>query len=196
VLEPVGQGSKPKYAQGTAKGVVPGPDVVDVLAGIPPSQRLRRFVELRRLASVTSVGFWRSRRETSAGKKLVFGTDGRFRGQSIGRRVSGVEGSLPSGFQPHVLPEEVAVGLTTSVGRAIAAKPLQMDGGVEATPCPGFVDGVTGFVSDCTDAETLPTERKHLGHERQALNAAVLVQRGEDFLFAANFHKVAGAKSG
>jgi hypothetical protein len=51
-------------------------------------------------------------------------------------------------------------------------------------------------MSDGADAETLPAVLQHLGHERQSVHATALVERGQDFLLAANFDKVARAEAG
>jgi len=55
-------------------------------------------------------------------------------------------------------------------------------------------DGVTGLVRPLVNAKSLIAESKHFRHERQVIEAAVLVQGPQDFLATPDFHPVSGLK--
>jgi hypothetical protein len=76
--------------------------------------------------------------------------------------------------------------------RAIAAKVGEMDRGSDTAPLPGLAHRVTGFVGDCSNAKALSAELKHLWHKEHSVRTAVLIQRRQDVLLAAHFHKIAG----
>jgi hypothetical protein len=50
-------------------------------------------------------------------------------------------------------------------------------------------------VRDRADAKALTAILQHLGHEGHAFEPAVFVQRGKNFLFAANLDEIAGAET-
>ena len=55
------------------------------------------------------------------------------------------------------------------------------------------VDRVAGLVRARPDTVSLPAEREHLRHERQAVDRAVGIERAEDFLLAPNLDHIAGS---
>ena len=57
-----------------------------------------------------------------------------------------------------------------------------------------FSRGLARLVGDGTHTKTPSTELEHLRHEGQSLDAASLVERGQDLLLAANLHEIAGER--
>jgi hypothetical protein len=53
-------------------------------------------------------------------------------------------------------------------------------------------DGVAGLMGALVDLKALAAPFEHLRHERKSVEAAVSVQRCEDFLPAANLNPIAG----
>ena len=76
---------------------------------------------------------------------------------------------------------------------AVATQAVEVNGLVEAPPT-RIVDRVAGFVGDLADPKALPAIPKHLGHERHAAQAGLLVQGCEDFFFGSNFDPVSRAE--
>ena len=79
------------------------------------------------------------------------------------------------------------------MGLAVAAHALEVDG----MPHPvhaGPVDGVAQLQGELPDPEPLAAELQHLGHERQVLQLAVLVQRREDLRLAPHLDQLADAQ--
>ena len=75
----------------------------------------------------------------------------------------------------------------------VAAHALEMDGmlhAVHASP----VDGVAQLQGELPDPELLAAELQHLGHERQVLQLAVLVQRRKDLKLAPHLDQLADAQ--
>jgi hypothetical protein len=54
----------------------------------------------------------------------------------------------------------------------------------------GAINRVAGLVRALVDLKALTAVLKHLRHERQPLQAAILVKRAEDLLFASNLHPI------
>src|SRR5262245_43040455 len=69
-----------------------------------------------------------------------------------------------------------------------------MDGVVHAPPT-RLVDRVTGLVGPFEHAEAAAAAAKHLGHERQAVQRATLVERCENLAGAAHLDHLAGAQT-
>ena len=96
-------------------------------------------------------------------------------------------------LQPGLLPVDEAAGLTPSMGLTVAAHALEVDG----MPHPvhaGPVDGVAQLQGELPDPEPMAAELQHLGHERQVLQLAVLVQRREDLRLAPHLDQFADAQ--
>jgi hypothetical protein len=56
-------------------------------------------------------------------------------------------------------------------------------------------DRVTGLMGPFVDSESLTAILKHLRHEWQTLQAAILVKGAENLFFASDLHPITGAKS-
>jgi hypothetical protein len=63
--------------------------------------------------------------------------------------------------------------------------------GIGHAPHPGPALGVTQLVRHRADAELLPAEAHHLGHERQFFQHSVGIERGEDLVLAAHLDQLA-----
>ena len=96
-------------------------------------------------------------------------------------------------LQPGLLPVDEAAGLTPSMGLAIAAHALEVDGMLHPIHA-GPIDGVAQLQGELPDPEPLAAELQHLGHERQFLQFAVLVQRRKDLGFAPHLDQLADAQ--
>ena len=77
------------------------------------------------------------------------------------------------------------------MGLTVAAEPFEMDRGVHFPPA-GLVHCVAGLVRSLIDAKTFATKHKHFRHKWQALEPAILIQRGQDFRFGADFNEASG----
>ena len=55
-------------------------------------------------------------------------------------------------------------------------------------------DSVAGFMRPFVHLEPLAAEREHLGHERHAVYASILVQRAQNIFLAAHFDPVSHAQ--
>jgi hypothetical protein len=55
-------------------------------------------------------------------------------------------------------------------------------------------DSITGLVGAAVYAETLAAVSKHLRHEREFVEATILVERSEDFLLAPDLYPVASTR--
>jgi hypothetical protein len=65
----------------------------------------------------------------------------------------------------------------------------------KAAALPGFAGSLTRFMRDGPHPKSLAAITQHLRHEGKALNAAALVERGQDFLLAAHFDDVSRTKA-
>src|SRR5258706_4621898 len=73
----------------------------------------------------------------------------------------------------------------------IAANTLQMNGILHPAAFV-VVNRVTRLVSTFVDTKTLSAEREHLRHKGEVFQAAVFVERGQDFFTAADLHPIPG----
>ena len=73
----------------------------------------------------------------------------------------------------------------------IATKAFEMDRSIHSATA-RLVNRVARLVRSLVNAKTFAAERKHFGHEGQTFKPAMLIQRGEDFRFAADFHDTSG----
>jgi hypothetical protein len=70
-----------------------------------------------------------------------------------------------------------------------------MDRRLQAASLPGLSCCFACLVGDRTDAKALPTEPEHFWHKGHSIYASVLIQSRQDFLLAADFHKIASAET-
>ena len=82
--------------------------------------------------------------------------------------------------------------MAAAVCLAVATK-FQMNCVIDASICNG-IDRVTGLVRSLIDLEALAAILKHLRHEGEFLQSAVLVERSEDLILAPHFYPVACAQ--
>jgi hypothetical protein len=61
-------------------------------------------------------------------------------------------------------------------------------------PSASTVNRVAGLVRSLEHPESLPAILEHLGHEGELVHAAVFVQCSQNFLFAPDFHQIAGSQ--
>jgi hypothetical protein len=80
------------------------------------------------------------------------------------------------------------------VGLAVAAGALQVHGPLHAVHA-GVADGVARLDGAPVDPHPPAGELQHLGHERQPLEPALLVEGGEDLLLAADLDQLADAQA-
>jgi hypothetical protein len=88
--------------------------------------------------------------------------------------ISGPGGTLfrRNALDPRFFPKQKTFGLTIVMRRSVTSKFFQVYGvGQES-----WVSVSACVVSMFEDLETMPAERKHLGHERNALKFALIVQ--------------------
>ena len=92
-----------------------------------------------------------------------------------------------SWLEPFVFPEEIALGLAATMGRAIAVQTGEVDRGVESAGVPGLARRIAGLVGHGTDTKTSSTILQHLRHKRHAVHGTVFIQRRQDLFFATDF---------
>ena len=90
-------------------------------------------------------------------------------------------------------PIDAAARLTASVRLAVTAGHLQVHGISDAVHTCRF-DGVAELQGELLDPEPLPTPSEHLGHERKAVQLAVLVERRQYLSLAAHLDDLADAQ--
>jgi hypothetical protein len=78
------------------------------------------------------------------------------------------------------------------MGLTVAPEVLEVDRVLHAVH-PGPVDGVAQLGGSPVHPESPTGELEHLGHERQRLQLAIAVQRGEDLFLAAYLDEFADA---
>jgi hypothetical protein len=78
------------------------------------------------------------------------------------------------------------------MGSTVTSELLQVDGIVYSVH-PGPVDRVAQLDGAPVHPEPPATELQHLRHERQRLQLAIAVQRGEDLLLAAHLDELTDA---
>src|SRR5262249_53382389 len=117
------KGSEHSKETNVSRGVI-----LDVLPHVPPTKRLRREGQLRRLACEDRIFGLRLPRQIPGGSPdLVFGT----RRRPVRRRPDAVSWRRTErikSLQPRFLPEHQASGLTASVSFSTASNALQVDG--------------------------------------------------------------------
>jgi hypothetical protein len=85
--------------------------------------------------------------------------------------------------------------LAPVVREAVTSQSGKVHRALKAARCPRLPDHVASLVGDGTDMEAFPAILQHLGHERQLVRAATLVQCSQDFLRAAHLNDITGAKA-
>src|SRR4029453_4479984 len=107
-------------------------------------------------------------------------------GGAPGGLVAVVAGPL----EPALLPEDQAAGLAAPVGAAVAADTLQVHGPLHAVHA-AVLDLVAGLEGPLGDPQPLAGELQHLGHERQRVQPAPLVESGQDLAWGPELDQVA-----
>ena len=165
-------------------------DVLKVLPGVPGRDPLRRRPQqLGRLTGVPPLAEGggvtgpargsRERRQRAAWRRTRHSVQCRFPGRDP--------------LQPRLLPIDAAARLTASVRLAVTAGHLQVHGISDAVHTCRF-DGVAKLQGELLDPEPLPTPSEHLGHERKAVQLAVLVERRQYLSLAAHLDDLADAQ--
>ena len=113
-------------------------------------------------------------------------------------RLRGCTGALAVGGrvdspEPGLLPVDEAGGLATAVRLPVAAHPRQVHR-VAHPPHAGPGHRVAQLVGHLVHGELLAAVLQHLGHERQRVELAVVVQRRQDLLLAADLDQLADAQ--
>jgi hypothetical protein len=93
-------------------------------------------------------------------------------------------------FEPGALPEDQATGLTSAVGLPVAAD-VEMHSIGQASAYIVAADSIAGLVGALVNTETLTAVLKHLRHERESVEATILVECAKNFLLAPNLYPVA-----
>jgi hypothetical protein len=154
-----------------------------LVSGRFPVHLLRCTEQLRRLASVDGV-IADSIGDRSSSGALV---------QSVPcllRRRSRI--AAGSRLEPRLLPDQEAFGLAATVGRSVAAEVLEVDGIAHPTSA-RLGNRVAQLLGPLRDHQ-LPTGKgKHLRHEREPVERAVVVQRRKDLLGGAQDDAIAAA---
>jgi hypothetical protein len=79
--------------------------------------------------------------------------------------------------------------------RAVATKAGQMDSRLKTARLKSFAGRFACLVRYGADTKSPSGVLQHLRHKRHSVQTAMSIQGTENFVFAANFHEVAGAKT-
>jgi hypothetical protein len=94
-------------------------------------------------------------------------------------------------FEPCLVPEYQALSLTAGMGGTVTSNVSQMVTALDRTDS-GLLDGVAGFVRTALHFDLPTTELSHLGHERDAIEAALFIERGCDLVERPNADSCSG----
>src|SRR5581483_3815011 len=170
--------------------------VAPILPNIPPGKRLGGLQQVRRLTPVMNFLAARHVLALRHAIEAFSVTSDRaalclvLRGAAMAYRC-GIR--FRHGLQPRFLPKQITLRLAPAVIRSRAAQVFEMNGVIQPAGLHDG-DGVAGLVGPLFHAKPLAAELEHFRHEGKPVERAVLVQRGENFLFGADFHEVADAK--
>jgi hypothetical protein len=76
----------------------------------------------------------------------------------------------------------------------VAANAFQVHG-VRDSLTAGVLDGIAGLVGTFVNTQLLAAKGEHLGHERQIVEAAVLVKRGKNLFPASDLNQFTSLQS-
>src|SRR5579885_2564847 len=161
--------------------------VAPILPNIPPGKRLGGLQQVRRLTPVMNFLAARHVLALRHAIEAFSVTSDRaalclvLRGAAMAYRC-GIR--FRHGLQPRFLPKQITLRLAPAVIRSRAAQVLEMNGVIQPAGLHDG-DGVAGLVGPLFHAKPLAAELEHFRHEGKPVERAVLVQRGENFLFDA-----------
>ena len=122
---------------------------------------------------------------------VVLGTAD-FIGQCVSSRICGERFRRVSlflyWFEPRLLPKKQASSLAAAVCLTVATE-IQMDRIGEASTS-NRIDRVAGLVRPLINFEALSAILKHLRHEGELIQPAILIERPQDLFLAPNFHPI------
>jgi hypothetical protein len=188
----------PDLQQHPERNVAADP-IAQVLHRIPGRERLGRLEELGDLATPGRLAARRFGgtlgRSIHVGPRAARGARGGKMGAAVedGARepLEHPERRRLRALEPGFLPEDQTGGLTAAVIGAVAAQALEVDGVTQAASAETPADRVAGLVGAAVDAELEPAEAPHLGHVREPIELAPLVEGCEDLDLAAHTHDLA-----